>query len=32
MLKILVIILILFKMNTTGVMMVTDGDLVIRLI
>ena len=32
MLKILVIMLILFKMNTSGVMMVTDGDIIIRLI
>ena len=32
MLKILVIILIVFKMNKSGVMMVTDGDIIIRLI
>ena len=32
MLKILVLILIMFKMNTSGVMMVTDGDIIIRLI
>ena len=32
MLKLLVFILIVFKMNTSGVMMVTDGDIIIRLI
>ena len=32
MLKILVLILIVFKINTSGVMMVTDGDIIIRLI
>ena len=32
MLKILVLIVIVFKMNTSGVMIVTDGDIIIRLI
>ena len=32
MLKILMLILIMFKINTSGVMMVMDGDLIIRLI
>ena len=32
MLKILVLISIMFKMNTSGRMMVTDGDIIIRLI
>ena len=32
MLKILMILVILFQMNTSGVIMVTDGDVIIRLL
>ena len=32
MFKMLVLILLMFKIATSGVMMITDGDLIIRLI